>query len=200
MTERFRDGSVTAIAPYYRKVTESPSHPLRPRKSIHHVSVAAAVVLCALCTVLCSCNRTSGPAQVGERAPKVVIHDGAQTVALRQYEKQNKIVVLNFWASWCPPCAEEWPSLEQLEHNLPNVVVVAVAFDTTPGDYRQYLTDYNLSNMTVINDAANQSSNAFDTTRPPETYIIDTHGIIRRKFIGPQNWLNPEILNYLRNL
>lgn len=90
--------------------------------------------------------------------------------------------------------------MEQLQQRVPNVVVLAVAFDTTPGDYRQYLADNNLHNMTVINDTANQSSNAFDTTRPPETYIIDTHGIIRRKFIGPQDWTNPEILNYLRNL
>jgi hypothetical protein len=54
--------------------------------------------------------------------------------------------------------------------------------------------------MTVINDTSDQSNHAFDTTRPPETYIIDTHGVIRRKFIGAQDWSTPEIVNYLRNL
>ena len=157
-------------------------------------------MLCALCCVLCStgCDRTTHPAQVGERAPAIVIRDGSQTVSLKQY--QGKVVVLNFWASWCVYCAAEWPSLEQLQQQVPNVVVVAVAFDTQPADYRQYLTDNNLHNMTVVNDTTNQSSNAFDTTRPPETYIIDTHGVIRRKFIGAQDWTTPEIINYLRNL
>ena len=159
-------------------------------------------MLCSLfpvpCTLLQGCNRSAHPAQVGERAPAFVIRDGAQTVALHDY--QGKVVVLNFWASWCGYCAAEWPSLEQLQQRVPNLVVVAVAFDSPPADYRQYLSDNNLHNMTVINDAANQSSNAFDTTRPPETYIIDRRGVIRRKFIGAQDWTNPEILNYLRNL
>jgi thiol-disulfide isomerase/thioredoxin len=152
------------------------------------------------CCLLLACNRTAHPAQVGERAPAVVIRDGAQTVALRDYQQQGKVVVLNFWASWCAYCAPEWPSLEQLQQRIPNLVVLAVAFDSPPPDYRQYLIDNNLHNMTVINDTSDQSNHAFDTTRPPETYIIDTHGVIRRKFIGAQDWSTPEIVNYLRNL
>lgn len=149
---------------------------------------------------LLSCNRSAHPAQVGEHAPKITIHNGAQTVTLHQYEKQGKVVVLNFWASWCAPCLEEFPSLMQLQRDMPNVAVVAVAFDTDEPAYRQYLIDNHITGITTIVDLDNQSSNAFDTTRPPETYIIDTHGIIRRKFIGPQDWTNPEILNYLKNL
>ena len=156
-------------------------------------------LLPAACCLL-SCNRTSRPAQVGERAPNIVIRADAQTVALRQYEKQGKVVVLNFWASWCAPCLEEFPSLMQLQKDMPNIAVVAVAFDTDEDSYRQYLADNHITGITTIDDVANQSSNAFDTTRPPETYIIDTQGNIRRKFIGPQNWTNPEILNYLKNL
>jgi cytochrome c biogenesis protein CcmG, thiol:disulfide interchange protein DsbE len=164
--------------------------------------LAALVLFCTLyavpCALLQGCNRTSRPAQVGERAPAIVIHDEAQTVALNQY--RGKVVVLNFWASWCAYCAAEWPSLEQLQQQVPNLVVVAVAFDSEPADYRQYVADNNLHNMTVVNDTTDQSNHSFDTTRPPETYIIDTHGVIRRKFIGAQDWTNPEILNYLRNL
>ena len=159
------------------------------------------VVLLALGSAFClSCNRSSHPAQVGERAPNVVIRNGAQSVSLRQYEKQNKVVVLNFWASWCAPCLEEFPSLIQLQQRMPNVEVVAVAFDTDEASYRQYLLDNHITGITTIVDLSDQSNNAFDTTRPPETYIIDTHGLIRRKFIGPQDWTNPEILNYLQHL
>ena len=160
------------------------------------------LILCCLLPVACclleGCDRTLHPAQVGQSAPNIVIQDGPQTVSLQQYH--GKVVVLNFWASWCAYCAAEWPSLEQLQQQVPNLVVVAVAFNSEPADYRQYVLDNNLHNMTVVNDTSNQSSNAFDTTRPPETYIIDTHGVIRRKFIGAQDWTTPEIVNYLHNL
>jgi len=155
-------------------------------------------VLCALCSGLGSCNRSSHPAQVGERAPAIVIRDGAQTVSLKQY--RGKVVVLNFWASWCPPCLEEFPSLMQLQRDLPSVVVLAVSFDTDANAYRQYLVDNHITGITTVIDLSQQSNLAFDTTRPPETYIIDRRGVIRRKFIGAQDWTNPEILNYLRNL
>jgi thiol-disulfide isomerase/thioredoxin len=150
--------------------------------------------------VLClsGCNRTSHPAQVGEHAPNIVIHDAAQTVSLKQY--RGKIVVLNFWASWCPPCLEEFPSLIQLQQQMPNIVVLAVSFDTDPQAYRQYLIDNHIAGITTILDLSQQSNHAFDTTRPPETYIIDRKGVIRRKFIGPQNWITPEIVDYLKNL
>jgi cytochrome c biogenesis protein CcmG/thiol:disulfide interchange protein DsbE len=108
--------------------------------------------------------------------------------------------VLNFWASWCTYCAAEWPSLEQLPQQVPNLVVIAVAFDSDPGDYTQYVSDYNLHNMTVVLDRTNRSNLAFGTTRPPETYIIGPQGRIRRKFIGAQDWSNPEILTYLRSM
>lgn len=145
-----------------------------------------------------SCNRTSRPAQVGERAPAIDIHDGAQSVSLKEY--RGKVVVLNFWASWCPPCLEEFPSLIQLQREMPNIVVLAVSFDEDPQAYRQYLVDNRITGITTVVDTSQRSNHAFDTTRPPETYIIDSHGVIRRKFIGPQDWTSPEIMNYLKNL
>ena len=152
----------------------------------------------APCLLLSGCNRTSRPAQVGERAPNMAVHDGAQNVSLRQY--RGKIVVLNFWASWCPPCLEEFPSLIQLQKDMPNVVVLAVSFDTDVNAYQQYLTDNHITGIVTVVDPTQKANESFDTTRPPETYIIDRKGIIRRKFIGPQDWTNPEILNYLKNL
>ncbi|MBV8674169.1 MAG: TlpA family protein disulfide reductase [Acidobacteriaceae bacterium] len=144
------------------------------------------------------CDRGDHPAQVGTVAPDFTIHDQGQTVKLDQY--RGKTVVLNFWASWCPPCLEEFPSLMQLERQIPNVVVLAVSFDTDPDAYRQYVTDNHLRDMVIALDQSQKSNLAFGTTRPPETYIIDRQGRIRRKFIGPQDWTSPEIENYLRNL
>jgi cytochrome c biogenesis protein CcmG/thiol:disulfide interchange protein DsbE len=174
--------------PYYRNVLRRLTYSL--------------AVLCALSSVLCltGCDRTTHPAQVGEHAPAIVIQDGPQIVSLRAYQRQGKVVVLNFWASWCPPCLEEFPSLIDLQRRMPGVVVLAVSFDTDANAYQQYVADNHIAGITTILDLSQQSNHAFDTTRPPETYIIDTHGVIRRKFIGAQDWTTPEIINYLRNL
>jgi len=161
-------------------------------------SLFVALVLPALGALGTGCDRGDHPAQVGMIAPNFTVHDEAQTVSLDRY--RGKTVVLNFWASWCPPCLEEFPSLMQLPQQVPNVVVLAVSFDTDAEAYRQYVADNHLRNMVLALDLSQKSNLAFGTTRPPETYIIDAQGRIRRKFIGPQDWTSPEIENYLRNL
>jgi cytochrome c biogenesis protein CcmG/thiol:disulfide interchange protein DsbE len=155
--------------------------------------------LCALCLLAAvGCDRGDHPAQVGEPAPGFTVHDGSQTISLSQY--RGKTVVLNFWASWCPPCLEEFPSLMQLQREMPNVVVLAVSFDEDAAAYRQYLADNHIDNLVTILDLSQKSNLAYGTTRPPETYVIDANGTIRRKFIGAQEWTSPEIENYLRRL
>jgi thiol-disulfide isomerase/thioredoxin len=183
-----------AALDYYRNVIRT-SNLRRPWLGVAFCSLLPV----ALCLPL-GCNRTAHPAQVGERAPNFVIHDGTQTVRLRDYS--GKTVVLNFWASWCAPCIEEFPSLMQLQKNMPDVVVLAIAFDTDEASYRQFLQDNNLSGITTIDDLSDASNHAFGTYRPPETYIIDRNGVIRRKFIGMPagGWTIPEITNYLKHL
>lgn len=158
----------------------------------------SAALVAALAIAATGCNRGGYPTDINRPAPNVTIHDGTQTVSLAQY--RGKIVVLNFWASWCVYCAAEWPSLEQLQNQFPNLVVIAVAFDSDPADYKQYVTDNQLHNMTVILDPTDKSNLAFGTTRPPETYVIDPRGMIRRRFIGAQDWSTPEIQSYIRSL
>jgi peroxiredoxin len=164
----------------------------------HGWNILAAGALLVAAAAATGCDRGDHPAQVGMVAPNFTIQDQGQTVSLTSY--RGKTVVLNFWASWCPPCLEEFPSLMQLPEQIPNVVVLAVSFDTDAGAYRQYVTDNHLGNMVIALDLSQKSNLAFGTTRPPETYVIDPQGRIRRKFIGAQNWTSPEIENYLRNL
>jgi thiol-disulfide isomerase/thioredoxin len=143
------------------------------------------------------CDRGAHPSQIGRPAPAVTLHDGAQTLSLAQF--RGKIVVLNFWASWCPPCLEEFPSLAQLQQQMPGIVVLAVSFDHDPTAYRDYLADNHIGVRTLL-DTSERSNLAFGTTRPPETFILDRSGIVRRKFIGPQDWVSPEITSYIKQL
>ena len=155
-------------------------------------------VLAFASILLGGCDRGDHPAQLSQKAPDFTIHDGAKTVRLDQY--RGRVVVLNFWASWCPPCLEEFPSLIQLQQRMPGITVLAVSFDEDPAAYQRYVKVNHLTAITPVLDTSQQSNLAFGTTRPPETYIIDRQGVIRRKFIGPQDWNTPEILEYLSHL
>jgi cytochrome c biogenesis protein CcmG/thiol:disulfide interchange protein DsbE len=153
----------------------------------------------ALATLLLftGCDRGEHPGQIGTSAPGFTVTDSSRSVRLADY--RGKIVVLNFWASWCAPCLEEFPSLIQLQRDMPNVVVLAVSFNDEEAAYRAYVAENHIDLLTVY-DATQKSNLAYGTTRPPETYIIDKKGIIRRKFIGPVDWTSPEIVSYLKRL
>jgi thiol-disulfide isomerase/thioredoxin len=143
------------------------------------------------------CDRGSHPEQLGTRAPMFALNDGEHTVDLNKLH--GRVVVLNFWASWCAPCIEELPSLEQLQRDLPQVQVVAVSTDEDAAAYERFLQQHSVSLLTV-RDGDQRSNAMYGSFRFPETYVIDKSGMIRRKFIGPQEWTSPEIVSYLKKL
>jgi cytochrome c biogenesis protein CcmG/thiol:disulfide interchange protein DsbE len=146
---------------------------------------------------LAGCDRDSSPRQVDRIAPVFSINDGEHSVDLAKF--RGRVVVLNFWASWCAPCIEEMPSLEALHRQLPQVEIVGIASDEEFGAYRSYVLQHHIDLTTVFDQ--NQTSNAlYGSFRFPETYIIDKRGIIRRKLIGAQDFTSPDFLTYLRKL
>lgn len=143
------------------------------------------------------CNRGSHPAQTGRVAPDFTVSDGTTTVHLASY--RGKVVLLNFWATWCPPCVLEMPSLLQLHHDMPNLVVLAVSVDEDPQMYRQFVATRHIDLITV-DDPAEKAASLYHSDMWPETYVIDRKGIIRSKFVGAQDWTSPEIRAYLKSL
>jgi len=146
---------------------------------------------------LAGCDRGSHPEQLGTHAPMFALNDGEHAVDLNKLH--GHVVVLNFWASWCAPCVEELPSLEELQRDLPQVQIVAVSTDDDAAAYERFLKQHSVSLLTV-RDAEQRSNAMYGTFRYPETYVIDKNGMIRRKFIGPQEWTSPEIVSYLKKL
>jgi peroxiredoxin len=147
---------------------------------------------------LTACYSGSRPPGVNAPAPDFTIKDGEHTVSLHEFK--GKVVVLNFWATWCPPCVEEMPSLVALQDRMKNqITVVAVSLDADSGAYRKFIKDHNITLLTV-RDSDQKSNSLYGTYKFPETYIIDRQGKIRRKFIGAVNWNDPAIEQYLRGL
>jgi cytochrome c biogenesis protein CcmG/thiol:disulfide interchange protein DsbE len=112
---------------------------------------------------------------------------------------RGKVVVLNFWATWCVPCIEEVPSLVALQRRMPQIAVVAISSDEDEAAYRQFLTANHVDFVTV-RDPSYRIPHLYGTVKIPETYVIDQRGVLRRKFVSAQEWTSPEILDYLSKL
>jgi len=149
--------------------------------------------------MLAGCYSGTRPPRIGTAAPNFTVKDADRTLTLSDYHGQ--IIVLNFWATWCPPCVEEMPSLIQMQQRMKDkgVVVLAVSLDEDESAYHKFLKDHGV-NLITVRDPSLKSSELYGTFKYPETYIIDRQGILRRKFIGAVDWSDPEIVDFLTKL
>jgi len=162
-------------------------------KRIAVVSISAMLALgCGM-----GCDRGQHPEKIGKPAPTFVISDGVQAIDMGKL--RGKIVVLNLWATFCGPCVEELPSLLALQQKMPQLAVVAVSTDQDDAIYRKFLIKHHV-NVLTVRDADQRVNAMYGTVLIPETYIIDRQGVVRRKFIGAQDWTSPEITDFLSKL
>jgi peroxiredoxin len=136
--------------------------------------------------------RQGEPSLAGRRAKDFPIEiQGAKHLT----DLRGKVVLLNFWASWCPPCLEETQSLNTLQENIAEKggVILGVSVDEDDVAYRKFLVDNHVI-FPTYRDATKKSAMDYGTSIYPETYLIDREGRLARKIVGPQNWQSPEIM------
>ena len=142
----------------------------------------------------------SGP-ENGLPAPNFSLPDlDGQMVSLADY--RGKVVLLNIWATWCPPCLEEMPSMEKLYQELKGegFEILAVSIDESGAqDVLPFMQKHKLS-FPALTDSKGAIKNLYQTTGVPESFIIDKDGILVEKVIGPRNWAIPEAIRYFQNL
>ena len=110
-------------------------------------------------------------------------------------------LILNFWATWCPPCVEELPSLELLARQLdarkdsylPQIVAISV--DEKPQDVFGFFRTLDFhSSLQLVHDKDGMFARSIGTVRFPETYWVNPSGAVLYKWVGPQNWVSADIL------
>lgn len=145
------------------------------------------------------CDSGSRPPHIGNAARDFSLQDSDRKVSLNRFRGQ--VVVLNFWATWCPPCVEELPSLMTMQERTKatGVVVLGISIDVDEDAYHRFLRQHNINFLTV-RDPEQKIASMYGTSGWPETYIIDRQGILRRKFVGPVDWSSPEVMQFLSRL
>ncbi|MBI3667991.1 MAG: TlpA family protein disulfide reductase [Acidobacteria bacterium] len=137
---------------------------------------------------------------VGEEAPEFqLMSDAGQTIQLKDFK--GKFIVVNFWATWCPPCVEEMPSLNRFHQRFASrgVVVLGVSVDDNPNAYQQFLKRAGVQFLTV-RDPERKVSRQYGTFKYPETYFIDRQGKVIQKIIGMADWNDQQMIDYMEQL
>lgn len=142
-----------------------------------------------------------GVVQVGDEAPNFMLRDLAGNV-VSLWQLRGKVVLLNFWATWCGPCRVEMPAMEQLYRTLPRgeFEILAVSTDsqgaavTRPFQKRMGFT------FPILHDSEYRVGLAYGARTIPITFMVDRQGIVRQKIFGARDWDSREARDLIQAL
>lgn len=138
---------------------------------------------------------------VPERAaPEFTLRDmDGERHSLADY--RGKVVVLNFWATWCPPCREEMPSMERAREALEGepIEIVAINVGEDEDTIFTFTADYPVNFPLLLDEAADVIED-YGVVGLPTTFVIGPSGRIHHRIVGTREWDEPLLLNRLRDL
>ena len=106
-------------------------------------------------------------------------------------DQRGKVVMVNFWATWCPPCLEEMPAMERLyrKHKDAGFTLVAVSVDTDPKKVKPFLSEHSLT-MPIGIDPKMELANTYGVRALPSSFLLGRDGNLAALAIGPRQWDN----------
>jgi peroxiredoxin len=137
----------------------------------------------------------------GDRAPEFSLQK-SDTESVTLADLRGKVVMVHFWATWCPPCVEELPTLDKLYNSTlgKDFEMLAVNVDEGGAGMVASFIQKNGLNLPVLFDPGGEVAKRYGTYKLPETYILDRMGVVRYKAIGPRDWTKPANIQALRNI
>lgn len=120
-----------------------------------------------------------------------------QLAALR-----GKVVFINVWTTWCPPCIEEMPTIQRLHEELhpKGLVVLAINMDALGRQTVEPFLDKRRLTFPILLDPESQTERLYQTAGVPESFIVDKAGLLVEKIVGPRDWAHPEIIALFERL
>jgi len=127
----------------------------------------------------------AGAVEPGAPAPgfRLTTFDSQQPVSLADY--RGKVVLVDFWASWCSPCRQSLPLYAKLRENYAaaDFAIIAIGLDEDVADGKAFLAEHPIAYTTVQNPQGDIAK-AFDLKGMPSSYLIDRDGIVRARHVG----------------
>jgi thiol-disulfide isomerase/thioredoxin len=156
---------------------------------------------------LSACKKSDVPpvnavAKEKSPAPDVSVVSLADGKTLKLSDLKGKVVMLNFWATWCPPCREEIPSMMKLNSVMTGKPFQMVAVSIDEGGrpaVESFFKSTGFSLPTFI-DESGASAKVYGITGVPESFIIDRQGVLVKKIVGGAAWDSPEVVSFLEGL
>jgi peroxiredoxin len=143
------------------------------------------------------------PAPVGRGTPapafELPLAGGGPSLGVEQL--RGKVVLLNFWATWCKPCEDEMPAMERLYQSLAGTdfELVAVSVDEDEAAVNAFVDRLGLS-FPVLMDSTKKVAIAYQTFRFPESLLVGRDGVVRERYVGPKDWDSDAYLNRIQRL
>ena len=158
----------------------------------------ALLLFMSLICSLTACSKAPQPPREGQAAPDFTLKDLAgRDVNLKAL--QGKVVLVNFWATWCPPCRSEVPSMVKLNAAMAGkpFQMLAVSIDEGGKEAVEDFFKRSGATLPVLLDTQQKISKIYGTTGVPETFVLDKHGIVLKKVVGAMDWNDPQVIDYL---
>lgn len=137
---------------------------------------------------------------IGTKAPDFTLPD-LKGIEHKLSSYRGKVVLFNVWATWCKPCVDEMPSLQKLHEGLQgkDFVVLAASIDNDVALVEPFMQKYGLT-FTALLDTSEKVSKRYETTGVPETFIINKDGVVVEKIVGPLDWNDKAVFDYMEKL
>ncbi|MDY0290770.1 MAG: TlpA disulfide reductase family protein [Desulfuromonadaceae bacterium] len=172
---------------------------------LHKTAIVALV--CLLCGLMLACDKggsadgSAGRVNMGTVAPNFTL-ENMQGEEVTLSDLQGKVVLVNFWATWCPPCRQEMPSMESLYRHLKDQGFEMLAINVEkngPEAVSSFLSDKSHS-FPILFDPQAQVQRLYNVSKYPETFVVDRNGIVVEHVVGAIDWMQPSVVEYLENL